>query len=72
MKYNIHNDAIRWRISNAINVKERILTLALTVFDMLTFQMLNIENIAEDQEYNMYNYAIDDKISTSIKVIARI
>ena len=43
LKYNICNDAIRWRMSNSINVILVIFTLAVTVSDILRFEVFDLE-----------------------------
>ena len=47
-KYNIHNDAIRWRISTSVRAMWRIVLKALTVCEILTFQILYIEDLGQD------------------------
>ena len=41
----MRNGAIRWQISICIKVVARIFTPALTVFEILTFQMFDRENL---------------------------
>ena len=43
MEYNIGSDAIRWRTLTCIKLITQIFTLALTVFEVLTFEMFDLE-----------------------------
>ena len=48
--YNIQNDVIRWRISTSLNVIGLIFATALTVSEILTFQVCDIETIGQGHE----------------------
>ena len=49
LEYNIHNVAVRWRISASIKVTVAIIDLlALTVFEIFTFEISNLENLGQD------------------------
>ena len=43
-KCNVRNDAIRWQISMSMKVTVRIFALALTVSEILTLEMFDLEN----------------------------
>ena len=49
MKHNIHNDAIRWQKSKSIKVILCIFSLALTIFEVLTFGIFYLENLGQRQ-----------------------
>ena len=44
IEYNIHNGDIRWEISTILKVTWRIFATAVTVSELLMFQMCNLEN----------------------------
>ena len=46
----LHNDVIWGRIATSIQVIGRIFAPALTAFEMLTFQMYDLENLGQDHE----------------------
>ena len=51
MDYNINNDVIRWRISIftiCIKLIACIFTLALNGFEILTFKIVDLENLGQD------------------------
>ena len=45
---NIYNGAIRWRISTSVKVIRCIFVIALTVSEILMFQMSDLENLGQD------------------------
>ena len=45
VEYNIRNDAMRWRISTSIKVIAHF--YALTMFEILTFQMFDLANLGQ-------------------------
>ena len=49
MEYNIHSDAIGWRISTSTKVIAWNFTLALTVSEILKFEMSDLENLGQGQ-----------------------
>ena len=44
IEYNIHNGDIRWQISTIVKVTWRIFVTAVTVAELLMFQICNLEN----------------------------
>ena len=46
-EYNIRNDAIRLQILKCINTIRCITALALTVVDILVFQMLDLQKVGQ-------------------------
>ena len=46
-EYNVRNGAIRWRISTSVRVIRRIFAIALTVSDILMFQMCDLGNLSQ-------------------------
>ena len=48
MEYKIRSSVIRWQISNIKSVVLRISALALTVSDISTFEMFDLDNLGQD------------------------
>ena len=46
---NIRSDAITWRISTYLKVIDFIFMWFLTVFEILTFQIFDLENVSQGQ-----------------------
>ena len=47
MDYAFITDAIRWQISKSIKVVSRIFALALTVNEILTFEIFGLEKVGQ-------------------------
>ena len=69
MEYIVRNDAIWRRISTYTKIDARIFTLSLTVFEILTFQMSDVENVGQGHRVQLCNDANQWEISASIEVI---
>ena len=71
-EYYFYNDAIR--ISASIKVIALIFTLSVTVLEILTFQMFDLEKCRSRScgTYNLFNYFIWWQISMFIKVVISI
>ena len=50
--YNVHSGAIRWRISTSVKDVRGIFATVLTVSEILTFQMCDLENIDDGVQHS--------------------
>ena len=66
-EYNIRNDPVRWQISTSIKITSEQFSLALTVFQIFTFQIRDLENVGQSHnvQHSQWNHsmAIPDELS---------
>ena len=67
-EYNVRNDTIRYQILKSTNIISCSFALALTVFEILTFEKFDLEKVGQGQ-WVTGNVAARLQMSKSIKVI---
>ena len=57
-RYNINNGAVRWRISESVKVIRRIFVPALTVSEILRFQIFALDNLGHRAQHSQWCHSI--------------
>ena len=68
-EYNIRNGPVPWKISTCINFILEHILLALTVFEILTFEIFHLEQVGQGHGVQHWQFAARLQTSKSINLI---